>query len=71
MTAAQTEVVPVRGMHCGGCERAISQAVRSVPGVGSARADFVAGEVEVTFDPGQTDLDAIRAAVRDAGFTPA
>jgi copper chaperone CopZ len=31
----------------------------------------VAGEVEVTFDPGQTDLDAIRAAVRDAGFTPA
>ncbi|HEX3329012.1 MAG TPA: heavy-metal-associated domain-containing protein [Gaiellales bacterium] len=71
MTAAQTEVVPVRGMHCGGCERAISQAVRSVPGVGSARADFVAEEVEVTFDPGRTDLDAIRAAVRDAGFTPA
>ena len=71
MTAAQTEVVPVRGMHCGGCERAVSQAVRNLPGVGSARADFVAEEVEVTFDPGRTDLDAIRAAVRDAGFTPA
>ena len=71
MTAAQTEVVPVHGMHCGGCERAVSQAVRSVPGVGGARADFVAEEVEVTFDPGQRYLDAIRAAVRDAGFTPA
>jgi len=71
MTAARTEVVPVRGMHCGGCERTVTQAVQDVPGVGSARADFVAEEVEVTFDPGETDLDAIRTAVRDAGFTPA
>ena len=51
MTAAQTEIVPVRGMHCGGCERTVSRAVEDVPGVGSARADFVAEEVEVTFDP--------------------
>ena len=58
-------------MHCGGCERTVSHAVQAVPGVGSARADFVADEIEVTFDPGQTDLDAIRTAVRDAGFTPA
>ena len=71
MTAARTEVVEVRGMHCGGCERTVSHAVQAVPGVGSARADFVAEEIEVTFDPGQTDLDAIRRAVRDAGFTPA
>ncbi len=71
MTAARTEVVEVRGMHCGGCERTASHAVQAVPGVGSARADFVAEEIEVTFDPGQTDLEAIRGAVRDAGFTPA
>ena len=68
---AQTTVVPVRGMRCGGCERTVSRAVQAVAGVGSAQADFVAEEVEVTFDPARTDLDAIRAAVRDAGFTPA
>jgi len=71
MTAARTEIVPVRGMHCGGCERTVADAVQALPGVAGARADFVAEEVEVTFDPGQTDLDAIRTAVRDAGFTPA
>ena len=71
MTAVQTEAVPVRGMHCGGCERTVAHAVQALPGVAGARADFVAEEVEVTFDPGQTDLDAIRTAVRDAGFTPA
>ncbi len=71
MTAARTEIVAVRGMHCGGCERTVSRAVQGVPGVGSARADFVAEEVEVIFDPAQTDLDAIRGAVRAAGFTAA
>ena len=71
MTVARTEVVVVRGMHCGGCERTVSLALKAVPGVDGARADFVAEEVEVTYDPGQTGLDAIRAAVRDAGFTPA
>jgi uncharacterized protein len=71
MTPARTEVVAVRGMHCGGCERSVSRAIQAVAGVGSARADFVAEEVEVTYDPGQTGLEAIRAAVRDAGFTPA
>ncbi len=69
--AAQTAVVPVRGMHCGGCERTVSDAVRAIPGVDSAEADFVAEEIAVTFDPGRTDLAAIRAAVGDAGFTPA
>jgi copper chaperone CopZ len=71
VTAARTEVVAVRGMHCGGCERSVSRAVEAVPGVASARADFVAEEVEVTYDPALTDLDAVRAAVREAGFVPA
>ena len=69
--AARTEIVAVRGMHCGGCERTVSRALQALPGVGRAQADLVAEEVEVTFDPGRTDLGAIRAAVREAGFTPA
>jgi copper chaperone len=69
--AARTEVVAVHGMHCGGCERTVSRTLEALPGVGRAQADLVAEEVEVTFDPGRTDLEAIRAAVREAGFTPA
>jgi copper chaperone len=58
-------------MHCGGCERTVGLALAALPGVASAQADFVAEEVAVTFDPGRTDLEAIRAAVRAAGFIPA
>ena len=69
--ATRVEVVEVRGMHCGGCERTVSRAVGALPGVERADADLVAEEVAVTFDPGRVGLDEIRAAVRDAGFSPA
>jgi copper chaperone CopZ len=71
VTPGRTEVIAVRGMHCGGCERSVSHAVKAVRGVASARADFVAEEVEVTYDPAETSLEAILSAVRDSGFTPA
>jgi copper chaperone len=69
--AVRTQVVAVRGMHCGGCERTVTRAVSALPGVERADADFVAEEVAVRFDPGRVDVEAIRAAVRDAGFSPA
>ena len=72
MTALlRTEVMGVRGMHCGGCERTVSRALQALPGVTEAKADFVAEEVEVTFDPDQVDPGAMRSAVVAAGFTPA
>jgi copper chaperone CopZ len=71
VTALRTEIVEVRGMHCGGCERTVGAAVGALAGVERADADFVAEEVLVTFDPGRVRLDEIRTAVREAGFTPA
>jgi copper chaperone CopZ len=67
----RTEVIAVRGMHCGGCERTVSRALQALPGVTDAKADFVAEEVEVTFDPDRVDPGAMRSAVLAAGFTPA
>ena len=67
MTATlRTEVIGVRGMHCGGCERTVSQALAALPGVAAARADFVAEEVEVTFEPDRvgTGRDPLRRARR-------
>lgn len=64
----RTEVIGVRGMQCGGCERTVSQAVSALPGVTGARADFVAEEVEVTFEPDRVGAAAIRSAVHAAGF---
>jgi len=67
--ALRTDVIGVRGMQCGGCERTVSLALMALPGVHTARADFVAEEVEVTFEPDLVGPAAMRAAVHDAGFT--
>ena len=63
-----TEVIEVRGMSCGGCERSVRLALEAVPGVESAAADLVAEEAVVTYDPGLADVDAMLAAIRAVGF---
>ena len=69
MTATlRTEVIGVRGMQCGGCEQTVSRALVALPGVSEARADFVAEEVEVTFEPDRVGTAAMRSAVHAAGF---
>jgi copper chaperone CopZ len=67
----RTETIAVLGMRCEGCEGTVSRAVGALAGVQEAHADLVAEEVEVRYDPARVDTDAIRAAVREAGFTPA
>jgi copper chaperone CopZ len=56
----------VKGMTCGGCERAISSALRKVEGVSEVKADHLAGRVVV--EGVGVELDSLRAAVEDAGY---
>jgi P-type Cu+ transporter len=64
----RTVEVPVGGMDCGGCANTVRAALAALPGVQRVEV-FLAGErAEVAFDPARTDLDAIRAAVRQAGY---
>ena len=55
----------VAGMSCGGCVAAVERALAAVPGV---RVQQVAvGAASVALEPG-TPVDAVLAAVRDAGY---
>jgi copper chaperone CopZ len=59
----------VEGMNCGGCARAVRQALESVPGITVDRV--VAGEpVEVRLDESGADRTAITKAVERAGYRP-
>lgn len=61
-----TYILIVKGMTCGGCEKAISSALRKVDGVQSVQADHATGRVVVNGDG--MELDALKAAVEDAGY---
>ena len=70
MTSA-TEVVqvPVAGMTCQGCVRAVRGAIEAVPGVRSASVDLEHARADVTIDSGQVGIEQLQAAIERAGYS--
>ena len=64
-----TEItVPVRGMHCAACVGKVEHALAAVAGVESANVNLATERATIAFDPAQTDLERLRAAVEAAGY---
>jgi copper chaperone len=59
----------VTGMKCGGCEANVKTKLNSIDGVLSVNASSKEKKVSVEFDEDKTDLEAITAAIAEAGFT--
>jgi len=58
------------GMSCGSCVRHVQTALRGVPGVHAVAVHLAEGRADVTYDPTAATPDAVREAVRAAGYTP-
>lgn len=62
-----TAVYAVTGMTCAHCVQAVSSELRALPGVRDVRIELTAGEVTVVSE-GPLDVEAVRAAVDEAGY---
>ena len=60
--------VAIRGMTCASCVSAIETALKRTPGVVAADVNLSTESAEVTYQPGQVDLEGIKQAVRDSGY---
>ncbi len=69
-TGVKSEIIPVKGMTCAACARAVERAVSKVEGVESGAVNFASEKLSVRYDPGRTRLSAIKKAVLDAGYEP-
>lgn len=58
----------VEDMSCGGCVRNVTKVLQGLPGVAEAVVSLEAAQAVVRFDPAQVTVEAMRAAVEDAGF---
>ncbi|HSM84402.1 MAG TPA: cation transporter, partial [Nodosilinea sp.] len=65
----ENQLLKLRGMSCAACATSIETAIRSVPGVEACTVNFGAEQAAVTYDPHQTNLTHIQAAVDEAGYT--
>jgi copper chaperone CopZ len=61
-------VLHVDGMHCGSCVALIEETLAEQVGVTSATVDLDAARAVVAFDRSQVDVDALTAAVAEAGY---
>lgn len=61
-------VLNVKGMKCGGCETTVRDTVSPLAGVISVTPNFKTSTVEVEYEEGTADLEAIRKAIANQGF---
>ncbi|MEW6423240.1 MAG: heavy-metal-associated domain-containing protein [Bacillota bacterium] len=61
-------LLKIEGMHCDHCQRSVENAVKAVPGVARVAVDLSGGAAEVVYEPGVAGPEAIKKAVRDAGY---
>jgi copper chaperone CopZ len=62
------ERVNVSGMTCPGCITAVTHALETVGGVSAVNVSFETGEATVQYDERLTSMEALRDALRDAGY---
>lgn len=66
--ASKTVTLAVSGMTCTGCENTVTEAVTKVEGVSEIKASFADSTAIVSFDPSKTTVEAIGAAITEAGY---
>ena len=60
--------IKVDGMSCEHCVKAVTNAVTSLPGIGSVIVNLESGTVLVTHDPILTGVEKIKAEIEEQGY---
>lgn len=60
--------IPVKGMHCAGCERTLALALARIDGVLEAKPDLRAEQVAVRFDPERVSEQTLHEHIDLCGF---
>ena len=58
----------IQGMTCNHCSMRVQKALKGVSGVQDALVDLGKAEAAITFDEAKVNMDALSAAVVDAGY---
>ena len=73
LPAAEPQVmeIGVAGMSCEFCAYSVEKNLKKLTGVDQAQVNLDAGKARIVMAPGQaTDVEAVRQAIKAAGFTP-
>jgi copper chaperone len=60
--------IKIEGMACEHCEATVARAISAIDGVSDVKVTLADEQAIVTYDPERTNIDAIKAAVKEAGY---
>lgn len=66
---AEHATFSISGMTCGGCVGAVKVQLKKTKGVTDFEVNLEAAEAMVTFNPAETDVNAIAESISKTGFT--
>ncbi len=61
-------VIQIKGMSCAHCEKRVSRALSAIRGVEACTVSAAEGSAVVRFDETLADAEALKTAVREAGY---
>jgi copper chaperone len=64
----ESVTLKIKGMSCGGCVASVERVLEAVPGVVAIKVQLSPGLAKVNFDPAQTGMPALCAAIEAAGY---
>lgn len=67
-TRTETLRFTTTGITCGGCANSATRILDRLPGVVAVRVDAASSTAEVEVERGAVDLEALRAALKPAGY---
>ena len=60
--------IKIEGMMCEHCEATVTKAISAIDGVSDVKVIIADQQAIVTYDPERTKIEAIKVAVREAGY---
>lgn len=62
------ETLGIRGMTCASCAQTVEKSVKTIEGVYSANVNLATEKLNIEFDDSRIDLEAIKSAIKKAGY---
>lgn len=59
--------IKIKGMVCGGCEKRVENALKTIEGIKEVTADHTTGKVKIQAE-GDIDKDTIKGKIEDIDF---
>ena len=64
----ENKTLVVEGMSCEHCAGSVKKALGEIAGVANAAVNLKAGTVSLSLDPAIASIEAVKAAITDAGY---